>query len=60
MTWPAQAKPPGEILQRAIDSGVRTIDTARAYGYSEKIIGTFIEKTGRSDIEIVTKQRIKA
>ena len=40
-----------EILRRANDAGIDTLDTASAYGSSEKVLGTF----GLEDWKIVTK-----
>lgn len=35
-----------KILNKAFESGVRYIDTANAYGLSEKVLGEFTEKSG--------------
>lgn len=32
------------ILQEALDNGITTLDTARAYGISEEVIGAFLRK----------------
>lgn len=43
------------ILRTALESGVNTLDTARAYGDSEQVIGRFL-KTWKGDVpNIVTK-----
>jgi aryl-alcohol dehydrogenase-like predicted oxidoreductase len=42
------------IIRAAVDAGVTTIDTARAYGDSERRIGLACP-SGASDVEIVTK-----
>ncbi|MCX7048338.1 MAG: aldo/keto reductase [Candidatus Sumerlaeota bacterium] len=42
------------ILKAALDHGVTHIDTARAYGDSEAVIGEFLKMDGR-DARIVTK-----
>ena len=45
-----------EILQLALDSGIRFLDTARAYGESESRIGRFLEQHRRpEDLQISTK-----
>mgnify|MGYP002411375467 FL=1 len=45
-----------EIIQEAIDGGVNTLDTAAAYGESEKIIGFFNRGRVCADIpQVVTK-----
>ena len=45
------------ILKKALDNGVKDIDTARAYKKSEKIIGNFLDKNNYSKkkINILTK-----
>ena len=45
------------ILKKALDNGVKYIDTARAYKKSEKIIGNFLNKNNYSKqkINILTK-----
>jgi aryl-alcohol dehydrogenase-like predicted oxidoreductase len=42
-----------ELIRAAVDAGVDTIDTARAYGDAERRIGLAL--VGRPDVEIVTK-----
>jgi aryl-alcohol dehydrogenase-like predicted oxidoreductase len=44
-----------ELLEAAYASGVREIDTARAYGESERRIGDFARRRGISDLVISTK-----
>lgn len=47
-----------EVMDCAIDLGIRTIDTAPAYGRgkSEELIGSFVEKRGlRDKIQIMSK-----
>jgi len=44
------------LLEEAVNGGVVAIDTARAYGESEKRIGDFLHKSGSHDApQIVTK-----
>ena len=44
------------MLDRAIDAGINLIDTARAYGPSEEIIGRALERGGRrGKVNIATK-----
>lgn len=43
-----------EILDYAYASGIDTIDTARAYGESEEIIGEFIER-GKPRLKVISK-----
>jgi len=42
-----------ELVARALELGIRTFDTARAYGVSEERLGAALK--GRKDIKIVTK-----
>lgn len=45
-----------EIIQEALDGGVNTLDTAAAYGESEKVIGTFNRNRKSAEVpRIVTK-----
>ena len=44
----------GELLHRALDLGINLIDTARAYGNSEEIIGRWLGSR-RSEFVLVTK-----
>lgn len=46
-----------EILQAALDKGVTFFDTANVYGMgkSERLIGEFLNQTGRKDIRVATK-----
>ncbi len=46
-----------EMLERAADDGIRTIDTANAYGEAERIVGEFLTQSGREDINVITKIR---
>lgn len=43
------------LLEAAYASGVREIDTARAYGLSEQRIGEFVRAHGVRDLRILTK-----
>jgi aryl-alcohol dehydrogenase-like predicted oxidoreductase len=43
-----------EILNTAMNLGIDTIDTASAYGESEKVIGSFV-KDNKSDFKIISK-----
>lgn len=43
-----------KVLDSAINSGVDTLDTAFAYGESEKTIGEFLKKSGKK-LNIITK-----
>lgn len=43
-----------EILEYAYAQGIHTLDTAYAYGASERVIGEFVEKQG-SPFEIISK-----
>lgn len=45
-----------QILQKAYDSGIRTLDTAAAYGESETVLGTELKQLGLSEkMMIVSK-----
>ncbi len=44
-----------DLLEVAYESGVREIDTARAYGLSEQRIGEFVRAHGVRDLRILTK-----
>lgn len=45
-----------EILDLALASGVNTIDTARGYGQSERVIGEWINRRGvRDEVTLITK-----
>ena len=49
--------PPEEvhlILEKALERGLETIETAFTYGESEKVIGDFIRKTGCS-LKVISK-----
>jgi aryl-alcohol dehydrogenase-like predicted oxidoreductase len=43
------------LLEAAYESGVREIDTARAYGLSEQRIGEFVRTHGVRELRILTK-----
>ncbi|HDK7167348.1 TPA: aldo/keto reductase [Clostridium botulinum] len=43
-----------EILDTAYDNGIKILDTAEAYGDSEKIIGEYMSKTGNK-FNVITK-----
>ena len=45
------------ILNAALDGGITTLDTARAYGDSEEVIGRFLKQYKGQTPEIVTKIR---
>ncbi len=57
----SEGKPDAEkayaILDKAIDTGVKCLDTASGYGDSEKVIGSWIKNRGfnRDAVSIVTK-----
>jgi spore coat polysaccharide biosynthesis protein SpsF (cytidylyltransferase family)/aryl-alcohol dehydrogenase-like predicted oxidoreductase len=44
-----------EVILTAIASGIRSIDTARAYGSSERAVGKALQQGGRSTVTLVTK-----
>ncbi|GAH18872.1 unnamed protein product [marine sediment metagenome] len=48
-----------KILEKAIDSGIEIIDTAKGYGSSQKVIGNFIKNNPGIDkkIKIVSKEK---
>ncbi len=43
------------ILSQAVQGGITSLDTARAYGNSEEVIGAFLKESGRKDLCITTK-----
>lgn len=43
------------ILEEAVRGGINSIDTARAYGNSEEVIGAFLKKRGAEGLSITTK-----
>jgi aryl-alcohol dehydrogenase-like predicted oxidoreductase len=46
------ATPPDEaaaMLTRALDAGIRLVDTADVYGASEQVVGEWLERAGRRD-----------
>ncbi len=43
------------ILNEAVRGGINSIDTARAYGNSEEVIGAFLKESGAKDLRITTK-----
>ncbi|GAB3915734.1 aldo/keto reductase [Larkinella terrae] len=47
------------MLHYAAQAGISTLDTARQYGYSEQVLGDFLEKTGdRYALNLVSKFKI--
>ncbi|MFV0571569.1 MAG: aldo/keto reductase [Xanthomarina gelatinilytica] len=44
-----------EILHAAFDNGIRTLDTAEAYGSSQEIIGKFQKENPSKSFKIITK-----
>jgi len=44
-----------ELLQLAVDAGITTIDTARAYGRSESRIGGWLQSRQESRLRVITK-----
>ena len=44
-----------DIIRAAVFAGIRTIDTARAYGESERRIGLALSDGGQQAIELITK-----
>ena len=46
-----------QILNKAIDSGIDTLDTAYAYGESEDVIGKFFKSTGKK-LRIISKIQV--
>src|SRR5690242_874854 len=44
-----------ELVQRAISYGVTQLDTARAYGESESVLGEALQGEWRSQAEVITK-----
>jgi aryl-alcohol dehydrogenase-like predicted oxidoreductase len=47
-----------EMLAYAREVGINTFDTARTYGHSENVLGSFIEKDGSGHANIVSKFKI--
>ena len=43
------------ILEEALRGGINSLDTARAYGNSEEVIGAFLKEKGSKDLCITTK-----
>lgn len=43
------------ILDAAVRGGITSLDTARAYGNSEEVIGAYLKKTEKKDLCITTK-----
>lgn len=43
-----------EVMETALESGIRHFDTARVYGVSEKLVGSFL-KESRSDVFLASK-----
>lgn len=43
------------LIETAVSHGVTSIDTGRAYGMSEQIIGRTMDRLGRTDVIVVTK-----
>jgi len=43
------------ILREAVAGGITSLDTARAYGNSEEVIGAFLKESGEKDLCITTK-----
>lgn len=58
--WGVRQEPPPpeavalELLERAVDLGIRFFDTAPAYGQSEAILGRFM-RSGALDVVVATK-----
>lgn len=48
-----------EILDLALKAGVRTLDTAAAYGSSERVIGDFIKSKDQNPFNVITKLALK-
>lgn len=49
------------MLNYALEAGITTWDTARQYGTSEQVLGTFLEKTPeRNSVNLVSKFKISA
>jgi uncharacterized protein len=44
-----------KILTTAYESGIRTLDTAEAYGSSQEVIGTFHKSTSLGRFSVITK-----
>ncbi len=43
------------ILNEAVKGGITSLDTARAYGNSEEVIGAYLKEYGKNDLCITTK-----
>ncbi len=43
------------LLKQAIESGITTFDTARAYGEAERRIGNALQEVGETEITVITK-----
>lgn len=43
------------ILSKAVESGVEYIDTARAYGNSESVIGRWLSRGWKDKVKVITK-----
>lgn len=48
-----------KILDLALKSGIKTLDTAAVYGTSEQVIGDFINSKGQNPFDIITKLKLK-
>ena len=44
-----------DILNSAYDEGIRTLDTAEAYGNSQEVIGSFMKDNKQKKFNIITK-----
>lgn len=44
-----------DILNSAYDGGIRTLDTAEAYGNSQEVIGSFMKDNPKKKFNIITK-----
>jgi len=44
-----------EILEYAFDSGIKTLDTAEAYGNAHEVIGAFHDKNPNRKFKVITK-----
>lgn len=49
-----------EILDTAYNNGIRTLDTAEAYGESQKVIGQFIKENPSKAFKIISKLSAKS
>ncbi|MEX0322591.1 MAG: aldo/keto reductase [Puniceicoccaceae bacterium] len=53
--WGGQSeKAAFEVMETALESGIRHFDTARVYGVSEKLVGSFL-KESRSEVFLASK-----